>query len=51
MTSFTVQEEKLFIRNLTVAGITNNIRAEFQFFNGDLFPPGLWRRSRWETCR
>jgi len=39
--SFTVQEEKLFIRNLTVAGITNNIRAEFQFFNGDLFPAGL----------
>ena len=40
--SFTVQEEKLFIRNLTVAGITNNIRAEFQFFvqAGD-FGPGL----------
>ncbi len=41
VTSFTVQEEKLFIRNLTVAGITHNIRAEFQFFLGDNFGPGL----------
>jgi hypothetical protein len=29
---FTIQEEKLFIRNLTLAGVTFNIRAEFQFF-------------------
>ena len=31
--SFTLQEEKLFIRNLTIAGVTFNVRAEFQFFS------------------
>jgi hypothetical protein len=37
---FSVQEEKLFIRNLTVAGVIHNIRAEFQFFTraGDASP-------------
>jgi hypothetical protein len=28
---FTAQEEKIFIRNLVFAGITNNIRIEFKF--------------------
>ena len=31
--SFALQEEKLFIRNLTIAGVTFNLRAEFQLFN------------------
>ncbi len=37
---FGVQEEKLFIRNLTIAGVSHNIRAEFQFFTqtGDAGP-------------
>ncbi|MBI1744003.1 hypothetical protein HYR54_13190 [Candidatus Acetothermia bacterium] len=33
ISNFTIQEEKLFIRNLTIAGVTFNIRAEFQLFN------------------
>jgi hypothetical protein len=30
--TFSVQEEKLFVRNLTLAGVTFNVRAEFKFF-------------------
>jgi hypothetical protein len=42
VSTFTVQEEKLFIRNLTVAGITHSIRAEFQFWNDtQTVGPGL----------
>ncbi|MBI1743415.1 hypothetical protein HYR54_10185 [Candidatus Acetothermia bacterium] len=29
---FTIQEEKLFLRNLVLAGVMLNLRAEFQFF-------------------
>jgi hypothetical protein len=40
VTDFGVQEEKLFIRNLTIAGVSHSIRAEFQFFTqaGDAGP-------------
>ena len=30
--SFMLQEEKLFLRNLTIAGVIFDLRAEFQFF-------------------
>ncbi|MBI1742383.1 hypothetical protein HYR54_04865 [Candidatus Acetothermia bacterium] len=30
---FTIQEEKLFIRNLTLVGVNFNVRAEFIFFS------------------
>jgi hypothetical protein len=45
--NFTIQEEKIFIRNLTIAGVTFNVRIEFQFFTqpGAVYPnavnPGL----------
>ncbi len=45
--NFTIQEEKLFIRNLRIAGVTFNVRVEFQFFTqpGASYPnavnPGL----------
>ena len=32
LNSFTVQEEKLFIRNLTIAGVIFDIKAEFRFY-------------------
>lgn len=40
VSDFSVQEEKLFIRNLTLAGVTHNVRVEFQFFTqpGDAGP-------------
>jgi hypothetical protein len=42
--NLTIQEEKIFIRNLTIAGVTFNIRAEFQFYTqpGSTCPnPGI----------
>jgi hypothetical protein len=40
-----IQEEKLFVRNVTLAGVTFNLRAEFQFFTNpfahDCINPGL----------
>ncbi|MBI3660378.1 hypothetical protein HY230_07905 [Candidatus Acetothermia bacterium] len=44
ISSFTIQEEKLFIRNLTIAGVIFDIKAEFLFFTapGSACPnPGI----------
>ncbi|MBI1743414.1 hypothetical protein HYR54_10180 [Candidatus Acetothermia bacterium] len=40
VSDFSIQEEKLFIRNLVVAGVSNTLRIEFQFFTqpGDAGP-------------
>jgi hypothetical protein len=52
--NFTIQEEKIFIRNLRLAGIVLNIRAEFQFFsqpNSSCLHPGICYiqiDSRWQ---
>ncbi|MBI3660321.1 hypothetical protein HY230_07605 [Candidatus Acetothermia bacterium] len=36
---FIVQEEKIFIRNLVIAAIINNVRAEFAFIDGNITQP------------
>jgi hypothetical protein len=41
VTNFSAQEEKIFIRNLVLAGITNNFRVEFKFDQGPSIPSGL----------
>ncbi len=41
LSSFTAQEEKIFIRNLNVAGIINNFRIEFRFGQADPADNGL----------
>jgi hypothetical protein len=44
-----LQQERIFIRNLVIAGIVNNLYSEFEFFAEEIFAPTLkyleWNQS------